>query len=109
MSDGYEADVSDIQADAKIWKQAATDIDAPKTTAQSLTLTPYDYSFAGELIGLGDLYDQILQRVDTLLDGAKKSYTNIGTTLDNVATAYENQESDGSSNMADAAEGMEGS
>jgi len=109
MSDGYKADVSDIRADAKIWGTAATNIDAPKTTAQSLTLTPFDYSLAGVVIGFGDVYDQILHRIDTLLGGAKTSYTNLSTALGDVATAYENQESDGSGNMSDAAEGMEGS
>ena len=109
MSDGYKADVSDIRTDAGIWKKAATDIDAPKSTVQTLTLTAFHYGFAGELIGFGEVYEQIRTRVDSLLAGAKKSYTSLSTTLDNVATAYENQESDGSDNMSNAGKGMEGS
>ncbi|WP_158880729.1 hypothetical protein [Amycolatopsis anabasis] len=109
MGDGYQTEVGAIRSDAKIWSKAATDIDAPRTTVQSLALNPGDIGLAAVVAGLGDTYGQLRQRLHSLLGGAQKSFNNISTTLNNVATAYENQESTGSGRMAKAAAGMEGS
>jgi hypothetical protein len=106
MSDGYKADTGLIRADAKIWKQAAADLKAPKATAESLTLNAADLGLIAVLAGMDDTYSQLRTRIAGLMGGARTSFTNLSSTLSDVATDYDNQEKKGSGHMSDAGKGM---
>lgn len=108
MEDGYTTETEAIRSDATIWRDAAADLDAPKTTVQAQTLTIQDIGLVADNEGFGDTYEQLRQRIQALLDGGQRSYSSISTTLDSVATTYDSQESINSGAMSRAGADLEG-
>ncbi|GAB3451679.1 hypothetical protein [Actinophytocola sediminis] len=108
MEDGYATRTEAITADATIWRTAAADLEAPRTTVGSLTLTIEDFGFIVDGQGFGGAYEQLRQRIETLLDGGQRSYDNFSTTLDSVAMAYDTQELTNLDELSGAAADLEG-
>jgi hypothetical protein len=104
--DDYTTETDAIRTEAAIWRTAASDLEAPANTARSLVLTTADIGITADGQGFGGTYEQLRQRIQTLLDGGRQSYDNIGTTLVRVATTYDAQELINVDRMSSAGEGL---
>jgi hypothetical protein len=104
--DGYTTETEAIRSDAAIWRNSASELEAPANTARSLVLTTGDIGFIADGQGFGGVYEQLRQRMQTLLDGGRQSYESIGATLVGVARTYDVQELVNADKMSRADEGL---
>jgi hypothetical protein len=77
-----------LRADADLWDGVAHVTDVARQAARGLTLTEQDLSWASAYSGLLGTYDEIQQKVVTLLGEATKVFAGLSVALDQVATAY---------------------
>jgi hypothetical protein len=78
-----------LRADSDMWDGVAQATDMARQSAQGLTLTEDDLSWASAYTPLLRTYGELQQKVETLLGEATTVFTGLSTALDQVATAYQ--------------------
>jgi hypothetical protein len=106
---GLTTETDAIRSDAKIWSTAASDLEAPANLSRSLVLFVEDTGFIADGQGFVGIYEQLRQRIQTLLDGGRQSYDSIGATLVGVARNCDVQELINAEEMSGIGEGLGGS
>jgi|SoiMethySBSTD1v2_1073268.scaffolds.fasta_scaffold1374136_2 hypothetical protein len=77
-----------LRADADMWDGVAYATDLARQSAEGLTLTEDDLSWASAYTALLGTYDEIQRKVVMLLGEATQVFTGLSVALDQVATAY---------------------
>ncbi|GII23265.1 type VII secretion target [Planosporangium mesophilum] len=78
-----------LRSDAAMWDGVAHTTDLARQSAQGLTLTEHDLSWASAHTELQNTYDEIQQKIVMLLGEATEVFNGLSTALDQVANAYQ--------------------
>jgi hypothetical protein len=84
-----KAAIEALRHDVDVWDRVSRVTDGAGQEARGLTLTEHDLSWAAHYTALQGTYDEIQQKVATLLSEATTVFTGLSTALDKVADAYQ--------------------
>ena len=84
-----QASITAMHGDAKLWKDVSDVTNAAAGTAQGLTLSKVQLSWLSDDVGLVDSYEEIRAKAERLLHEATTTLSDLSTTLDQVADAYQ--------------------
>jgi hypothetical protein len=87
-----KAAIKALRDDAGVWSNVATTTSNAASAVNGLTLTEGEMSWASRPTGLLATYEEIRTKVHTLLGEATTNFNNLSSTLNRVATAYENSD-----------------
>ena len=84
-----QASIKAMHDDAGKWQDVSKTTNSAAQTAQGLTLSKVQLSWLSDDVGLLSSYEEIRAKAETLLHEATTTLSDLGTTLDQVANAYE--------------------
>lgn len=91
MSD-IEVALAAMRADAVLWESAATQLEAPKSALDGVTLSAEVVSVWAAEAGMVDTYDQGRTQVQTLLQHGAENFRAIAQALIASADTYQREE-----------------
>lgn len=108
-SPDLKTEISALRTDAKAWDQAASDMDAPKSTVSTLTLNgANDVMGLGDRMGIDDTYEKARSKAEELMGQATKYFGVLADQLYHIADYYEQQEAAGASDFQQQENEVEG-
>lgn len=93
--DEYEVALEALRDDAAVWSDTATVLDDANTAAKTLLLESSEFSWAGDLAGLPDVYRELKDKVVDLLAQGRDASNSVSDQLLAAADMYENEEEEG--------------
>jgi uncharacterized protein YukE len=84
-----QASIKALRDDAGEWKGVSDTTKAAAQAASGMTLSTKDLSWASEETGVLASYEEIRAKAEMLLNEATTILDNLSTTLNDVASAYE--------------------
>lgn len=91
MSD-IEVALAAMRADAALWESAATQLEAPESALDGVTLTPEVVSVWAAEAGMVETYDRARTQVQTLLQQGSDNFRAIAQALIASADTYQREE-----------------
>lgn len=90
--DEIQASIDALRQDARVWSDMAAEMDTALGAARGLTLSAFEFSGLGHLVGLDRVYDALQQRVVDLLRQGSGNFDSVADALRQAADAYERDE-----------------
>ncbi|MGH3435040.1 MAG: hypothetical protein ACRDRN_01070 [Sciscionella sp.] len=84
--------LSAIRSDARKWEGAAEVADTAGASARGIQLNAAQFSYFADKAGITQTYEQLQDKVVTLLNHASKNFAKISHTLEKCARDYEENE-----------------
>lgn len=90
--DQIDASIDAVYSEARTWIEMSQQFDEMRQVARSLALGAYDFSSLGHLIGLDDIYNDLQDRMTSLLHQGSTNFDNIANALRFAADNYAREE-----------------
>lgn len=84
-----------LRSDATVWEHAADSLNAPRSAAGDLHLTPADVSVFAADQGLDHTYDDACTKLQQVLAQASENFLNIAHALRESADTYQREDEQG--------------
>lgn len=98
----YEVEREALLTAAATWGSAETDLTTARNNANAISVTTNDASVIADLVGFTSTYDEVRDRVATLLGEGAASMTLIDETLKDIEKQYANDDDGALARLGDA-------